>query len=234
MVGVTTMRVGLIGLGAIGAQVVDGLTRGAAWADVELVAILTRQPRGLPMAVTDLTAFLAAEPEVVVEAASAEAVTACAEPILTSGASMVVASSAALMDAEFRARLEAVCRASGVRLYVPFGALIGLDALAAAARGGLESVTLNVMEPRTVPGPPRVVFHGSAHDGARQFPGRLNVAATAALAIDGDLSVTLTEVDSDQPREITLAAASNSPCRLDRFCFKKIGSGREGVCHSAE
>jgi aspartate dehydrogenase len=189
------MRVGLLGFGAIGQQVVDGLVG----PDVEIVAILTRRPRGHPLVVTDIDAFLGAGPEVVVEAASAAAVAEHALAIVALGADLIVASSAALVDARLRARLAEACRASGARVYVPAGALCGLDALAAAADGGLETVSLRVVEP----GFGRVVYEGSALEGGQRFPSRLNVAATTALAISADLPVVLTGGDR---REITLSA----------------------------
>ena len=189
------MRVGLLGLGAIGQQVADGL--GAP--DFEVVAVMTRQPRVHPVAVTDANAFLAARPDVVVEAASASAVSAYGESILAAGVDLVVASSAALVDSALRARLEAACRVSGARVYVPAGALCGVDALAAAAVGGLEGVSLRVVEP----GGGHAVFDGSAVEGAHRFPSRLNVAATSALAIGADLPVILI---GGARREITLTA----------------------------
>ncbi|MBV9898441.1 MAG: DUF108 domain-containing protein [Chloroflexi bacterium] len=215
------LRVGLIGLGAIGQHVALGIASGAAGLDVELRAVLTRgtsrvdggqlertdqlRPARIPV-FTDFSSFLATGPQVVVEAASAEAATAYADPILASGASLIIASSAALMDSAFRARLEEICRRSSVRVYVTAGALIGLDALSAAAAGELHRVSLRVVEPQRMCEVPRVVFEGSAVEGARRFPGRLNVAATVALATGGDVSVTLLECPPDHRREITLSA----------------------------
>jgi len=130
------MRVGLLGFGVIGQQVAEGL----AATGVEVVAVLTRRASGHPVGVPDIGAFLAARPEVVVEAASASAVSAYGESIVASGADLIVASAAALLDAALREGLEAACRASGVHVYVPAGALCGVDALAAAAVGGLDAV----------------------------------------------------------------------------------------------
>jgi aspartate dehydrogenase len=232
-----SVHIGLIGLGAIGQQVAAGIASGAAGPDVELTGVLTRGrsnsitdagreqlrsgrhvPReqlrsGTHVAreqlrlVTDLSSLLATGPHLVVEAASADAVVAYAEPILASGASLVVASSAALVESAFRARLEELCRLHNVRVYVPAGALIGLDALSAAAAGELEAVSLCVVEPLRGCEARRVIFQGSAVEAARQFPGRLNIAATAALALGAfDASVTLIECPPDDRHEIVLSA----------------------------
>jgi aspartate dehydrogenase len=207
---VSGMRVGLIGFGAIGQQVAAGIASGLA-GDVDLVAILTRNARS-PARIemlTSFTEFLATRPSFVLEAASAAAVSAYAESIVSSGASLILASSSALVDTAFRRRLEAACRSSGARIYVPAGALAGLDALGAAAAGGLEEVTLQVTEPRYGSESRRVVFQGSALEGARLFPTRLNIAATAALTMDRDLEVELVEdveAGDHHPRSIELRA----------------------------
>jgi aspartate dehydrogenase len=160
----------------------------------------------LPVApmVTDLAAFLAHQPEVVLEAASADAVVAYAAPILQSGASLIVASSTALVDAAVRSRLEAACRVTGARVYVPAGALAGLDALTAAAGGSVDAAALRVVEPGAEP---RQVFHGSALEAAGALPDRLNIAATAALAVglDAEMTVSLEQAVADV-RTIELSA----------------------------
>jgi aspartate dehydrogenase len=213
------LRVGLIGLGAVGRQVAEGITTGRA-GEVELCAILTRRPHMAPSTfrrggepqpvrtewrtgeascgrqssvtprLTDFGAFLSFRPAVVVEAASAEAVATYAEPILQVGASLIVASSSALVDTSLRSRLAAACRANGARVYVPAGALGGLDALAAAAVAGLAAATLRVVEPG-VGSRRQHIFHGPALEAATAFPDRLNIAATAALATGADVTVSL-------------------------------------------
>lgn len=96
---------------------------------------------------TELAAFLATSPEVVLEAAGPAALADYAEPIVASGASLIAASGSALGDLALRARLEAACMRYGARIYLPAGAVGGLDALAAAAVGGLEDVRLRIVEP---------------------------------------------------------------------------------------
>src|SRR5690348_5895695 len=113
-----SLRVGLIGFGTIGQQVAEGIACGRA-GEVDLVAILTRRPRDAATRnarmLTDLAPFLATWPQMVVEAASAVAVAAYAEPILECGSSLILASTAALADEALRTRLEGVCARSGAR-----------------------------------------------------------------------------------------------------------------------
>lgn len=93
--------------------------------------------------------------------------------------------------------LRALAR-KGIPLYLPSGALAGLDGIKAAAAGRLRSVTLTTRKPpRALAGAPgiarrkirleklrkpTIVFQGSARQAAREFPQNINVAATLALA----------------------------------------------------
>jgi aspartate dehydrogenase len=89
-------------------------------------------------------------------------------------------------------------RATGARILVPTGALIGLDAVRAAAEGTVQSVTIVTRKPpKGLEGArylvergisvanlvePLKVFDGSAREGARGFPENVNVAAALSLA----------------------------------------------------
>jgi aspartate dehydrogenase len=186
------MRVGLIGFGAIGRQVSLGLAGAPG-------AVLVRQARvGDANFVYTLQAFLAARPEVVIEAASPDALARLAVPILESSATLIAASGSALRDPEFRARLVEACANSGGRVFVPAGALAGLDALGSAAAGGLERVRLRITDPH----PDQPAFTGDAWEGVHRFPTRLNVAAAAALV-------------AGQAVELTVERGTEHELRLD-------------------
>jgi aspartate dehydrogenase len=176
------MRVGLIGYGAIGRRVALSLT-------VPPVAVLVRHPRNGEEAnfVYTLDALLAARPEVVIEAASPHALEQDALAIVESGATLIAASGAGLANTGFRERLIAMCRRTGGRVFVPAGALAGLDALGAAGVGGLDRVRLRITDPH----PEQPAFEGDAWTGVRRYPARLNVAAAAALVAQRDVELTV-------------------------------------------
>ena len=89
-------------------------------------------------------------------------------------------------------------RKSGGQIVVPTGALIGLDAVTAAAEGVIHSVRMVTRKPVAglIGAPylvankidiaglrePRKVFDGTAREGAKGFPANVNVAAALALA----------------------------------------------------
>jgi aspartate dehydrogenase len=87
---------------------------------------------------------------------------------------------------------------TGARILAPTGALLGLDAVRAAAEGTIHSVTMVTRKPPSgLEGAPYLVergislkglkapmkiFDGSAREGARGFPANVNVAAALSLA----------------------------------------------------
>jgi aspartate dehydrogenase len=97
-----------------------------------------------------------------------------------------------------RPELVELARERGGQIIVPTGALIGLDALTAAAEGTIRSVRMTTRKPpRALAGAPYLakhdisvaglneakrVFAGSAREAAAGFPENLNVAAALSLA----------------------------------------------------
>ncbi|HET8628365.1 MAG TPA: aspartate dehydrogenase [Thermomicrobiales bacterium] len=189
------LRVGLIGYGAIG-QGVARLLRERGDADLALVAALVRdaarpRPAPAPPVVATLEALLAARPEVVVEAGGHAALRAHGPGVLRAGCDLLLLSVGALAEPGVEEALVAAARAGGSRARVVSGAIGALDALAAAAVGGLTRVThtarkppLALLDPAEAARltAPRELFRGSAREGALRFPESINVAAAVALA----------------------------------------------------
>jgi aspartate dehydrogenase len=136
-----------------------------------------------------------AEADIVVEAASASVFETIALPAIQAGRIFVPVSVGALLPRMHLARL---AQETGARIVVPTGALLGLDAVRAAAEGPIESVSLETRKPPValegapclvrngidVMGltEPLLVFDGNALDAAAGFPDNVNVAAGLALA----------------------------------------------------
>ncbi len=194
------LTVSIAGLGAIGLPLARALDTGVE--GLRLIAVASRdmgsarrRVAGLrnPPRVTDVRAL--AEADIVVEAAPAAAFEAIATPAIEAGRIFVPASVGALLR-----HMDLVARAkeTGARIVVPTGALLGLDAVRAAAEGRVESVTIESRKPPAgLAGAPylvqhgievaglteaRCVFKGNAFDAAAGFPANVNVAAALALA----------------------------------------------------
>ena len=118
-----------------------------------------------------------------------------AEPALAHGRIVMVLSCGALLD---NFDLVELARRHGGRILVPAGALLGLDAVAAAAEGEISKVHMVTRKPPGgLAGAPYLeqhhiaidglseakrVFAGNAREAARGFPANVNVAAALALA----------------------------------------------------
>lgn len=200
------MRVGIIGGGTI-ARLCLQHVRAGDLAAVEVVAIVGRSDasRGKTLAaqhgvpyVVGVDALLAARPQVVVEAASHEAVRTFGPPLLTGGVALIVLSAGALVDDALRQALERIAGECAGTLYVPSGGIGGLDALKAACIAGVDSVTIAVTKPpaawKGIPyverlgvdldrlNEPHVLFDGTARDGVPHFPANVNIAAVLSMA----------------------------------------------------
>jgi aspartate dehydrogenase len=195
------LRVALGGFGAIGGALARRLHRGVpglrlAAVSAQDAARAARRVAELdrPVPVIPLGA-LAAEADVVVECAPAAVFRAVALPAIEAGRIFLPVSVGQLLEQD---DLVASAAATGARIIVPTGALLGLDAVRAAAEGTIHSVTMVTRKPpRGLAGAPWLqqhgirlddlaaplkVFAGSARDGARGFPANVNVAAALSLA----------------------------------------------------
>ena len=196
-----TLRVAIGGFGAIGKVVAERLDRG-----IEGLALTAVSARDGARAEAAMAGFARSVPvlplaklgevaEIVVECAPAAVLRELAEPALTHGRIVLVLSCGALLD---HFDLVELARRHGGRIIVPSGALLGLDAVAAAAEGGISRVHMITRKPpRGLAGAPYLeanaisvsglsepkrVFTGTAREAARGFPANVNVAAALALA----------------------------------------------------
>jgi len=200
------MRVAIIGGGTIGRLFLEHIRRGdLGRARVVAIAGRSEQSKGRQLAkshrvpfVVGLKALLAKKPDVVVEAASHDAVREYGEGILRKKIALIVLSGGALSDDALRARLERAAGKSGALLYVPSGGIGGLDALKAACAAGVEEVTIAVTKPppawKGIPyveqlgidldalREPRTLFDGPAREGVPLFPANVNIAAVLSMA----------------------------------------------------
>lgn len=190
------LRVGIIGLGAIGQQVARLLREDSSRGEIVLIAALVRDPKrqrpsGGPPTVSSCGQLLALRPDLVVEAAGHDALREHGPRVLEAGCDLLALSVGALAEPATEAALLAAARAGRSRLRVLSGAIGALDAIAAAAVGGLDRVTHTTRKPaRTLLEPaeadaltaPRELFRGSAREGALRFPESINVAAAVSLA----------------------------------------------------
>jgi predicted dinucleotide-utilizing enzyme len=149
------MRLGIIGGGTIARLFLEHVRAGAL-GTAQVVAVVGRSDasRGNALAgefgvpfVVGVDALLARKPEVVVEAASHEAVRTFGPPLLRAGIALIVLSGGALADDTLRQTLERAAAEHNALLYLPSGGIGGLDALKAACIAGVSEVTIAVTKP---------------------------------------------------------------------------------------
>jgi aspartate dehydrogenase len=195
------LSVGIGGLGAIGLPVARRLAEGLPGLSLSAVAARDAGRAAARLAAAGISvpvvslAGLAERADIIVECVPSHAFREIAEPAIDAGRIFMPLSAGALLE-HFDLAVRAEQR--GARIIVPTGALLGLDAMRAAAEGEIRSVTMITRKP---PGglagapylaqhgivldgltAPLRVFAGSARDGARGFPANVNVAAALALA----------------------------------------------------
>ncbi|MEK6289804.1 MAG: aspartate dehydrogenase [Paraburkholderia tropica] len=195
------LRVAIAGLGAVGLKVAEALDSGLP--GLKLVAVsakdraaaaqrLAQCRHAVPVvSVSDLEPLA----DIVVECAPSSIFREIAEPFLRAGKTVIALSAGALLANE---QLVELAREFGGKLIVPTGALLGLDAVSAAAEGKIHSVHMVTRKPvKGLVGAPYLtenkigisditeplrVFKGSPRDAATGFPANLNVAVALGLA----------------------------------------------------
>jgi aspartate dehydrogenase len=206
-----SINVAIAGLGAIGQTLVRALAGGTV-PGVALTGVAVRDEAkgratlrslGVDVPICELGRL----PEIadyVVECAPAAVFDQVVRPLLTAGKRVIVLSVGAILS---HLDLIDLARARGGQIIVPTGALLGLDAVCAAAEGKIESVTMVTRKPIAglLGAPyltennvdiskltaPKLIFRGSAREAAKGFPANLNVAVALSLAGIGPDKTTL-------------------------------------------
>lgn len=188
------MNIGLIGAGAIGRFLLDEMNQ-KQLNTFRIISVFVRDPEkycsleeayGVKL-FTDLNEFLNSEIDIVVEVANIEAVKRLI-PTIIEQKDVVLISIGALADAEVLTKLVEISEQRGRQIYLPSGAIGGLDLLQnAQALGTIKQVSLTTRKPsrsliQEEIGEAKVVFEGKAADAIRLFPKNMNVSIVLALA----------------------------------------------------
>ena len=196
------MNIAIVGLGSIGTTLVRKFAQGGI-PGANLCAVVVRNREkawavlkdiGVDVPLLELSQ-LAEVADLVVECAPAEMLPEIARPVLGAGKKIMVLSCGALLD---HPELIDLAEQTGGQIIIPTGALIGLDAVSAAAEGKIRSVRMITRKPiEGLKGAPYLnengidiegisepmrVFQGTARQAAKGFPANLNVAVALSLA----------------------------------------------------
>jgi aspartate dehydrogenase len=193
--------IGVVGCGVICRALLRAVENGKL--RVRLVGVTSRTEKKAreflstfagPPAYLSLAELIAAA-DLVVEAAGGKVVPELAEKVFAAGKDLMVISVGALLD---HPEIIEKSRQTGCRLYLPSGAIAGLDGIKSAAVGEIAHVTHTTRKPpEGLEGAPylvehaislaglreeKEVFSGSAREACRGFPANVNVTAAVSLA----------------------------------------------------
>jgi aspartate dehydrogenase len=216
------LRVGLIGLGSIGQDLVK-LAREVAPDRIEfagaIVKDLKKPDRVLPV-YDSVEAILSEKPDVFLEVAGHGGLREHGIPVLNHGFDLYFLAVGSLADPDFEAEFTAAANASSGQARIVSGAIGALDAISGAATGGLECVQHTVRKhPQTLLGPEagaginevREMFRGSARKAALTYPESVNVTAAVSFAGIGlDQTEVVVLVDPDVDRNVHTVEATGT------------------------
>ncbi len=201
------MRViGLIGCGAIGLEIARTLDSGSG-IDGRLEVVydiykenayrLVDAVNSKPIIADSIDDILNSNADLVVEAASQQAVRDYAESIVRNGNDLMIMSIGALLDDTLYNNLVELAKANGRRIYLPSGAIAGIDAIKSVKHMLKEVMLITTKHPRALQGAPffaikgidamsikgkEVIYEGSAREVVKLFPANVNVAAMLSIA----------------------------------------------------
>jgi len=203
------LKAGLIGCGAIGRTLALATIEGKA-GNIELLAMCDidkerleslHKELGREEIKKHLDPFdLLENPEIelVIEAATREAVKNISERALERGKSLLIMSAGAFADKDLYDSLYRMASEKKLKIYIPSGAIIGLDGVKSASVEKLGRVEIiSTKNPRSLEGAPylkennidisnlneaRALFKGTADKAIEGFPKNVNVAVILSLA----------------------------------------------------
>lgn len=199
------LKIGIVGCGTIGSALAQAVV--TKYSEHAVIAALCdcepKKAENLSSAlktnpdITDLGA-LVIKSDFIIEAASKDIVPEVLAQALAHNKDVMIMSVGGIIE---NMELLDKIRASSVKLYIPSGAIGGIDAIKAALIGDISSVMITTRKPpKGLAGAPyileknidvmnikeeRVIFEGTAIEAIKAFPSNINVSAILSLAALG-------------------------------------------------
>ena len=191
------MKIGLLGCGNIGHIIAGHRGKFAIEAVYDQVYSRAQEIAAISgsAAYEDFYDFIAADIDIVVEAASISAVREFADTVLSHKKDLVIMSVGALADTKFHDHIISAAANGGRKIYIPSGAIFGLDNLKIGRISHVRRLLL-----RTTKSPAslgieaeerRMIFSGKANECIKAFPKNVNVSVAMSLAAGKDTDVEL-------------------------------------------
>lgn len=198
------LKIGIVGCGAIGSSLAHSIV--SRFSDTAILSGLydtdLQKARRLadrlnrPKSAVVSVDRLINNADLVVESAQAASASEIAAKVIRSGRDVMIMSVGGIIK-DYK-RLFLMAHKSKARIYIPSGAICGIDGLKASAEGKIKKVILTTKKPpRAFSGVPYIIqrkidlanisndtllFEGSALSAVKAFPQNINVAAVLSLA----------------------------------------------------
>ena len=194
----SAMTVGIIGCGAITNIITDFVMEGKLGVDLKFFYDWDRErAKNLASKTKGKVAHnvndMLDQVDLVIEAASPQAVVELIPQIINRGKDVIIMSVGALIDRNFKNHLETMALENKSRIYTPSGAIVGLDGIKAASMGKITKISLITRKPPKSLGisvdEETTLYEGKASAAVRKFPKNMNVAATLSIACNKEADV---------------------------------------------
>ena len=200
------MNICIIGCGSIGSVLARAVNKMDEICEIFLLDHSLEQAGALAETLSNAQAIkeldgIRGKVQLVIEAASQPAVKSFGSKVLEMGIDLMIMSVGALMDDKLYSRLQEKAKETGSKLYIPSGAIGGLDVINSASIGKIYGLSLKTSKPPLGLKDiefitkasidvekierPTVVFDGDAGEAIKKFPLNINVASILALAGPG-------------------------------------------------
>ncbi|CAB3289346.1 putative L-aspartate dehydrogenase [Methanocaldococcus lauensis] len=236
-VNTTMYKIGIVGCGVIGSfiskKVVDGTIKNA-----KIIAVYDRNLEKSKK-LSELTGakicksideLVNEDLDLVVECASVKAVEEVATKSLINNKDVLIMSVGALVDKDLFLKLKNLAKKIGRKIYIPSGAIGGLDAIKALRLGEIYKVVLKTVKPiKALEDSLKnlgydissiknsiVVFEGDVFEAIKKFPMNINVSVTLSIV-------------SEYPAKVVIVADPNA--KLNRHeILVESSIGKLKVC----
>lgn len=203
------LKVALLGCGMIGKTLASAIAKGRA-GEAELVGLcdlieenVQRIAKNLGLEGILITSnpnklIENSDADLIIEAASQKAVNNFAIKIIKSGKNLMIMSVGALVDQKLYEELKKTAEIFGKKIYLPSGAICGLDGIKGASIEKISEISLTTRKnPVSLVGAPYIItnkikleeikepvllYEGSAKEAAKAFPKNINVATSLSIA----------------------------------------------------
>jgi aspartate dehydrogenase len=184
------MKLGIIGCGAIGSDVAKAADSFPEINEILLFDINKNAMKKLHASLQKSKEVsineLIKNADIVFEAASQKAVRDYGKQILEHEKDLIIMSIGSLFDDSYREELTEIARKNNRKIYLPSGAVCGIDGILSASIDEIDKVTLVTTKPPKALDTKilrrKVIFRGSAREAVKQFPKNINVAANLSIA----------------------------------------------------